>query len=136
VIPIAPASKDPELLERAYDRIAEELAEGELVCIFPEGGISRDGKLAPFRHGIEHIVERTSVAVVPVALVGLWGSFFSRKGGRAMSRPFRRFWSRVTVRVGEPIPPEAVTAEAVAEQVAELGGWDVPEVYEPSEGKE
>jgi len=136
VIPVASASRDPELLERAYDRIAEELAEGELVCIFPEGGISADGKLAPFRHGIEHIVERTPVVVVPVALVGLWGSFFSRKGGKAMRRPFRRFWSRVTVRVGEAIPPEAVTAQTVAERVAELGGWDAPEAYEPPEGEE
>ena len=136
VIPIAPASTDPELLERAYDRIAEELVEGELVCIFPEGGITSDGKLAPFRHGIERIVERTQAPVVPVALVGLWGSFFSRKGGKAMRRPFQRFWSRVTVRVGEAMPPEAVTAQAVAERVAELGGWDVPEAYEPPEGQE
>ncbi|MBD3872208.1 MAG: MFS transporter, partial [Acidobacteria bacterium] len=133
VIPIAPASTDPELLERAYDRIAEELVEGELVCIFPEGGITSDGKLAPFRHGIERIVERTQAPVVPVALVGLWGSFFSRKGGKAMRRPFQRFWSRVTVRVGEAMPPEAVTAQAVAERVAELGGWDVPEAHEPPE---
>jgi len=133
VIPIASAGKDPELLERAYDRIAEELAEGELVCIFPEGGISSDGRLAPFRHGIEHIIERTPVAVVPVALVGLWGSFFSRKHGPALSRPFRRFWSRVTVKVGEAIPPEAVSAQTVAEAVAKLGGWDVPEAYEPPE---
>jgi 1-acyl-sn-glycerol-3-phosphate acyltransferase len=134
VIPIASASRGPEVLERAYDRIAEELAEGELVCIFPEGGISPDGELAPFRHGIEHIVERTPVTVVPVALVGLWGSFFSRKGGKAMRRPFRRFWSRVTVKVGEALPAEAVTAQAVAERVAELGGWDVPEAYEPPQG--
>jgi hypothetical protein len=133
VIPISPASKDPELLERAYDRIAEELAEGELVCIFPEGGISPDGKLAPFHHGIEHIIERTPVAVVPVALVGLWGSFFSRKHGPAMTRPFRRFWSRVTVRVGEAMSPEEITAQTVAERVAELGEWDVPEAYEPPE---
>jgi 1-acyl-sn-glycerol-3-phosphate acyltransferase len=133
VIPISPASKDPELLERAYDRIAEELAEGELVCIFPEGGISPDGKLAPFHHGIEHIIERTPVAVVPVALVGLWGSFFSRKHGPAMTRPFRRFWSRVTVRVGEAMSPEEITAQTVAERVAELGGWDVPAAYEPPE---
>jgi 1-acyl-sn-glycerol-3-phosphate acyltransferase len=71
--------------------------------------------------------------VVPVALVGLWGSFFSRKGGRAMSRPFRRFWSRVTVRVGEAIPPEAVTAQAVAERVADLGDWEVPPPFQPPE---
>jgi hypothetical protein len=126
VIPIAPAGKDPELLERAYDRIAGELAEGELVCIFPEGGISSDGNLAPFHRGIEEIVQRTPVPVVPVALVGLWGSFFSRKGGKAMTRPFRRFWSRVEIRVGEEIAPEAVTAERVAERVAELGGWEAP----------
>ena len=131
VIPIAPAGEDPDMLERAYDRIAEELSEGELVCIFPEGGISSDGNLAPFRRGVEHIVRRTPVEVVPIALVGLWGSFFSRKGGRAMSRPFRRFWSHVEIRVGEAIPPESVTAQHVAEQVAELGGWEVPEVYDP-----
>ena len=112
VIPIAPARENPELLDRAYESIAEELAEGELVCIFPEGGISSDGKLAPFRQGIERIVQRTPVPVVPVALVGLWGSFFSRKDGRAMSRPFRRFWSRVEIRVGEAIAPEVVTASA------------------------
>jgi len=136
VISIASASDNPEVLERAYDRIAEELAEGELVCIFPEGGISRDGRLAPFRQGIEHVVERTPVPVVPIALVGLWGSFFSRKGGPAMTRPFRRFWSRVTVRVGEAMPPEEVTAQAVAERVAALGGWEAPEAYEPPEGEE
>jgi len=133
VIPIAPAGEDSALLERAYDRIAEELAEGELVCIFPEGGISSDGNLAPFRRGIERIVGRTPVPVVPVALVGLWGSFFSRKGGRAMSRPFRRFWSRVEIRVGEPITPEDVTAQRVAEVVADLGGWEVPPPAQPPE---
>jgi len=133
VIPIAPASTDPELLERAYDRIARELEEGEVVCIFPEGGISSDGDMAPFRHGIEHIVQRSPVPVVPVALVGLWGSFFSRKGGRAMRRPFRRFWSRVEIRVGEAIAPEAVTAQGVAECVAGLGEWDVPPPYQPPE---
>ncbi len=131
VIPIASAREKPEVLEQAYDRIAEELAEGEVVCIFPEGGITCDGSLSPFRPGIEKIIARTPVAVFPVALVGLWGSFFSRKGGPAMSRPFRRFWSRITVRFGDAMPPDQVTAQAVAKRVAELGGWEVPEAYEP-----
>ncbi len=134
VIPIAPASRDPELLEKAWDRIAAELDAGEVVCIFPEGGISPDGRLAPFRHGIERVVGRTPVPVVPLALVGLWGSFFSRKGGRAMSRPFRRFWSRIEIRVGEAMAPESVTAQLLAERVAELGGWAVPTPYRPPEG--
>jgi 1-acyl-sn-glycerol-3-phosphate acyltransferase len=131
VIPIATAGNKPEVLARAYDRIAAELREGELVCIFPEGGITSDGELAPFRPGIERIVARTPVPVVPVALVGLWGSFFSRQGGGAMRRPFRRLWSRVAVRVGEAISPEEVTAELVAERVAKLGGWNVPPPANP-----
>jgi len=130
VIPIASGRVDPELRQRAYDRIAEELHEGELVFIFPEGAITRDGELQPFRLGIERIVERTPVPVVPMALVGMWGSFFSRWGGRAMTRPFRRFWSRVEVRIGEPVPPVDVTAQGLAERVAELGGWDAPVVGE------
>ena len=130
VIPITSGRKDPELLERAFDRIAEELEAGELVCIFPEGRITADGKLSPFRPGIERVVERTPVPVVPVALVGLWGSFFSRKGGKAMSHPFRRFWSRVTVRVGETVPPGTVTTTGLAEKVAALGGWEAPEAFE------
>jgi hypothetical protein len=46
-----------------------------------------------------------------MALKGMWGSFFSRKGGAAMRRPFRRFWSRIELAIGEPVPPEKVTAE-------------------------
>ena len=100
------------------------------MCIFPEGKITSDGELAPFRPGIERIVARTPVPVIPVALVGLWGGFFSRKGGSAMTRPFRRVWSRVDVRVGEAVAPETVTAQVLAERVASLGGWTVPEAYE------
>jgi hypothetical protein len=127
VIPIASGKVDPELKRRAYDRIAAELEAGELVFVFPEGNLTPDGELQPFRRGIERIVQRTPVPVVPMALVGMWGSFFSRWGGRAMTRPFRRFWSRVEVRVGEPVPPEQVTAEGLAERIAALGGWDPPE---------
>ncbi|MEX1311366.1 MAG: MFS transporter, partial [Candidatus Sulfomarinibacteraceae bacterium] len=126
VIEIASAKVDPGVRQRALDRIAAELGEGELVFLFPEGGLTPDGELRPFRPGIERIVERTPVPVVPMALVGMWGSFFSRSGGRAMRRPFRRFWSRVEVRVGDPVPPEDVTAHGLAERVAHLGGWDPP----------
>ena len=131
VIPIASGRVDPELRQRAYDRIAEELDDGELVFIFPEGTITGNGELQPFRPGIERIVARTPVPVVPCALVGMWGSFFSRWGGRAMTKPFRRFWSRVEVRIGEPVSPADVTAQHLAERVADLGGWDPPEPYEP-----
>jgi 1-acyl-sn-glycerol-3-phosphate acyltransferase len=132
VIEIASAKVDPEVRQRALDRIAAELGEGELVFLFPEGGLTPDGELQAFRPGIERIIERTPVPVVPMALVGMWGSFFSRCGGRAMRRPFRRFWSRVEVRVGKPVPPEDVTAEHLAERVAHLGGWDPPEPVDSS----
>src|SRR5262249_40946815 len=86
-IPIAPARENAALLEAAYEEIARALRNGELVCIFPEGRITDTGELYPFRGGISRIVESTPVPVVPLALRGLWGSFFSRKDGAAMSRP-------------------------------------------------
>jgi 1-acyl-sn-glycerol-3-phosphate acyltransferase len=121
-IPIASRKEDPALLERAYDEVARALEAGELVCIFPEGRITTTGDLSPFRPGIERIVARTPVPVVPLALRGLWGSFFSRMGGPAMRRPFRRFWSRIEVVAGPPIPPEFATAAALQARVAELRG--------------
>jgi 1-acyl-sn-glycerol-3-phosphate acyltransferase len=133
VIPIASGKVDPGLKQNAFDRIAEELGEGELVFVFPEGKITSDGEMAPFRLGVERIVERTPVPMVPMALVGMWGSFFSRRGGRAMTRPFRRFWSRVRVKIGEPVPPDQVTADGLAQRVAALGGFDPPEPFVPPE---
>jgi 1-acyl-sn-glycerol-3-phosphate acyltransferase len=128
VIPIAPKKENAALLERAFDLIAEALANGDLVCIFPEGGITRDGRQQPFRQGIERIVARTPVAVIPLAITGMWGSFFSRERGR---RLFRRLWSRVGLVVGEPVPAASVTAAALAADVAALGGWE-PAPAEPA----
>ncbi|CAG9172695.1 MFS transporter [Cupriavidus respiraculi] len=122
-IPIAPAHEDPQMLARAYDRIAEALREGELVCIFPEGKITANGDLNPFRQGVQQIIRRTPVPVVPMALRGLWGSFFSRKGGAAMTRPFRRgVLSRLELVVGEPIAPELATPEGLRQVVQSLRG--------------
>jgi 1-acyl-sn-glycerol-3-phosphate acyltransferase len=89
-IPIAPAREDAAMMEAAFEEVAQALEEGELVAIFPEGRITDTGELYPFRPGVQRIVGRTPVPVIPMALQGLWGSFFSRKDGPAMSRPLRR----------------------------------------------
>lgn len=119
VIPIAPAKEDESRLERAFDRIAAELDDSEIVCIFPEGRLTDDGALGEFRPGIERILSRSPVTVVPVGIIGMWGSFFSKKDG-AMKRPFRRFWSRVSLVIGEPLTTEQTTAEVLEERVAAL----------------
>jgi hypothetical protein len=129
-IAIAPAKEDPKMLAGANERIDAALADGELVCIFPEGKITYDGELSPFRQGVTKIVERVPVAVYPMALRGLWGSFFSRYGGAAFSRPVdarlrRGLRSRVELIVGEPVPPEQATPELLMERVAALRG-DLP----------
>jgi len=132
-IPIAPAHESVSTMRAAFDTIARELEAGELVCIFPEGKITSDGEMNPFKPGVEKIVQRTPVPVIPIALVGLWGSFFSRKGGKAMRRPFRRFWSRITLVVGEPVAPEGVRAADLALRVAALGGFAPPVERRPAE---
>jgi 1-acyl-sn-glycerol-3-phosphate acyltransferase len=108
------------MLERAFDEIGRALDAGDLVCIFPEGRITTTGELNPFRPGIERILARNAVPVVPMALRGLWGSFFSRQGGPAMRRPFRRFWSHIEVVAGPPLAPELATAEALEARVSAL----------------
>ena len=119
-IPIAPAREDEALMERAFDRIAEELRDGQLVCIFPEGAITRDGEMARFRSGVERIVRETPVPVVPMALDGLWGSLFSRFGGRALSRRTPGFRRRVRLEIGPPVAPDEVTAERLEREVRAL----------------
>ena len=122
-IPIASAKEDPALLEKAYEEVAKALEAGDLVGIFPEGRITDTGELYPFRKGITRIVERTPVPVVPMALRGLWGSFFSRKDGPAMTRPLRRgLFSKVSLAVAAPVAPAAATPEALQEIVAGLRG--------------
>jgi 1-acyl-sn-glycerol-3-phosphate acyltransferase len=118
-IPIAPRGEDPAAYEAAFAAADAVLAEGDLIGIFPEGGITSDGRLQPFKGGVMKIIERRPVPVVPVALVNLWGSFFSRaEGGRAMVKPFRRgLFSRVSVVAAEPVAPERVTPDGLREAV-------------------
>jgi 1-acyl-sn-glycerol-3-phosphate acyltransferase len=122
-IPIAPAHEDAAMLAKAYDTCAEALAEGELVCIFPEGKLTRDGDLNPFRHGVTQILERSPVPVIPMALRGLWGSVFSRHADARWPRPLNKgVMSRLTLAVAEPLEPGAATPEALQAIVGELRG--------------
>lgn len=125
-IPVAPRSEDPEAYERAIAAAAAVLAEGDLLGIFPEGAITRDGSLQEFRGGIMKVLERQPVPVVPMALGQLWGSFFSRAeqvDGQptAMVRPFRRGWfNRVVLQVGMPMTAGRVQPGALRAEVAAL----------------
>jgi 1-acyl-sn-glycerol-3-phosphate acyltransferase len=121
-IPIAPAREDAAALQQAFDRIDAELADGEIVCIFPEGKLTRDGEMNEFKRGVEKILERRSVPVVPMALRGLWGSFFSHRGGKGMGRLPRRFWSRIEVVVTAPVPGNAASATGLQKIVSGLRG--------------
>ena len=109
-IPIATRREDPELLERAYDRIDEELEDGNLVCLFPEGGITYAGTIPAFKPGIERIIERRAVPVIPISLGGLWGSWFSRRSNGRLRRLPGKLFARVDVRIGEPVAPSDVSA--------------------------
>ena len=122
-IPIAPAKDDPWLMEKAFVDIAHALHDGELVCIFPEGKLTRTGELSEFRGGVAKIVERSRVPVIPMALRGLWGSVFSRDPSNVFERTFARGWrSRLALAVGRPVPPQEATPEHLQEQVLALRG--------------
>ncbi|MDE2604992.1 MAG: MFS transporter [Burkholderiales bacterium] len=126
-IPVAPQQEDPATYEVAFARAAQVLREGDLLAIFPEGAITRDGRLQPFKGGIMKVLELAradgiAAPVVPMALTNLWGSFFSRierKG--AMTRPFRRgMFSRVGLNVGAALPPGQVEPQLLQQRVAQL----------------
>ena len=126
-IPIAPQKEDPQAYEAAFERAAQVLREGDLLAIFPEGGITRDGSLQPFKGGIVKILERARAdgvepPVIPMALTNLWGSYFSRiEQGGAMVRPFRRgLFNRVGLNVGAPVAPAEVQPEMLQARVARL----------------
>lgn len=120
-IPVAPQKDDPATYERAFAEARKVLDEGDLLCIFPEGAITRDGTLQPFKGGVMKILETHPVPVVPLALHDLWGSFFSRASGAAMTQPFRRgLWSRVGLSAGAPLAAVEVTPERLRDRVAAM----------------
>jgi 1-acyl-sn-glycerol-3-phosphate acyltransferase len=127
-IPIAGASEDPRLLRLAYERIDAALSEGDLVCIFPEGSLTRDGEIARFRCGVEQILARRPVPVVPLALQGMWTSMWSRWNTRAgaglLSRLHlpRRLRARVVIVAGAAVDGATATAAGLEARVRQLRG--------------
>ncbi len=125
-IPIAPRAEDPAMYEAAFEAAAKVLRDGDLLAIFPEGGITKDGQLQPFKGGIMKIIENAKrdgvdAPVIPMALTNLWGSYFSRVDGAAMTKPFRRgVFNRVGLHVGLPLKMTSVTPEALQANVAQL----------------
>jgi len=121
-IPIAPQREDARTYEAAFETARTVIAEGDLLGIFPEGGITRDGELKEFRGGVMKILEADPVPVVPIALHNLYGSYFSRiENGKAMVKPFRRgFFNRVALVAGPPIAPDQVSPQGLHDEVARL----------------
>ncbi|MEN9559077.1 MAG: hypothetical protein RLZZ502_288, partial [Pseudomonadota bacterium] len=126
-IPIAPRAEDPVAYEAAFEAAAKVLREGDLLAIFPEGAITKDGDLQPFKGGIMKILENAqrdgvTAPVIPMALTNLWGSYFSRiERDGAMVRPFRRgVFSRVGLNVGAALQPAQVQPDILHALVTAL----------------
>jgi 1-acyl-sn-glycerol-3-phosphate acyltransferase len=124
-IPIAGAREDPVLMQRAFDEVDAALANGELVGIFPEGALTSDGEIAPFKSGVEKILARRPVPVVPMALRGMWASMWSRRDSRMRrARLPRRFRAPVEVVAAPPVDGATATAESLEARVRALRGDD------------
>jgi len=122
-IPIASRAEHPEILEQAYRSIHQVLDSGDVLGIFPEGGITCDGNIQPFKSGIDKIISEKPVAVVPIALCHLWGSLFSRRDPLLKRRPYK-LWAKIELRIGTPIPAQEVTAARLQQEVERLRGQD------------
>jgi 1-acyl-sn-glycerol-3-phosphate acyltransferase len=121
-IPVAPAREEPEVYERAFQIVAQELRDGNLVCIFPEGRLTPNGEIGEFRAGMMRILKETPVPVVPLALSGLWDSMFSRKYGAPWKRWPRRFWPKISLRAAAALPAAQADTVSLREQVVALRG--------------
>jgi len=122
-IPIAGAKENPELMKKVFDEVCTALNNDEVVCIFPEGKITDNGEMNEFKSGVSRILERNPVPVAPLALRGLWGSFFSRKYGNAMSRLFPRgLFSQIELIAGDSIAATDASLERLYETVLTLRG--------------
>ncbi|KII79654.1 MFS transporter [Vibrio renipiscarius] len=120
VIPISSTNRGS--IRRAFNQVEQDLNDGHIVCIFPEGHLTNDGEIKEFMRGMDIILRRSPVPVIPMALKGLWGSYFSRYKGQACQGRPTRFWSKVEIEAGEPVSPEQATTHTMRQKVAELRG--------------
>ncbi len=100
---------------------AQQIAAGEIVCLFPEGQLERAGTLLRLQRGYELIARHANAAVVPVWLDQLWGSVFSFQGGRFFSKLPKRIPYQVTIAFGKPLKPEDADIATVREELLKLG---------------
>jgi 1-acyl-sn-glycerol-3-phosphate acyltransferase len=122
VIPISATNR--RSIIRAFNEVEQALAEGHIVCIFPEGKLTSDGEMNNFLRGMDLILKRSPVPVIPVALKGLWGSYFSRYKGSACKGLPSRFWSKIEIEVGIPVDSSLASTESMYQKVSELrGNW-------------
>ena len=122
-IPIAPAREDAALLEKAYADIEQALRDGELIGVFPEGALTPDGAIQPFKSGIEKMLAKTPVPVIPMAVRGLWLSMWSRHASAmGRSRLPRRFRARIELVAGAPMDGATLKAADLEARVRELRG--------------
>lgn len=130
-IPVESERRDPGNVRRALDEVSRALGEGEVVMLFPEGRLTPDGEVHAFRRGLELILTRDPVPVIPAGLSGLWGSWTSHCGGRALSKRPCRFRARVALYFGEPLSPHEVCRPGLERQVrglkAEADQWTLGE---------
>ena len=119
-IPIAGKYENEALLNKAFEDIDQALADGDLVCIFPEGKLTVDGEMKTFRDGIERIIDRRAVQVIPMALQGLWGSAFSRQSSNIFYRLFKGFKSRIGLVIGDVVEAQHVSAGMLQDKVQDL----------------
>src|SRR5271169_4112074 len=119
VIPISAELRPREMIQ-SLRTATQALKDGEVVCIFPEGQMTRIGQMLPFRRGMERIMKGVDAPIVPVNLDGVWGSIFSFERGRFLWKLPQRIPYPVTVTFGKPLPTET-GAQEVRQAVQELG---------------
>lgn len=130
-IPVASERGAPGSVRRALDEVSRALRDGEVVMLFPEGSLTPDGEIHAFRRGIERILARDPVPVIPAGLSGLWGSWTSHRHGPALGRLPRRFRARVALHFGEPLAPEQASRQQLERRVRALKA-DADRFAEPS----